>query len=432
MKTNTKKSLIALAFAAVLAIPSALAVGEPQNVSGLTATTIDQNSIGLSWNTAKDASDGLVDHYKVYYGKISVQTAGSGEYASTIDTLNNDTNYVATGLAPSTTYYFSVTAIDSGDLESESYSIESSATTSAAPTEDVTSPSVSSVDAVDISHVKVVFSEAVKLPELLPEAAFSIAEQINPAKSLDIVTAMIDPSDASGATVLLNTADQSYNVNYIVTAGVAIQDKAGNPIISGSTDSGLFLGSNLPAPVMEAPVVENTPVVTSEPVADTGAEAVCGNKIVETDEQCDDGNLKNNDGCADTCQFDTDTTPPEDITKFLLSFKAQVESFMIVMNWTASINSYGDLVDQILYQSMDKGMTYDAGTALGKDSVDHSITGLEGGKEYTFKITTKDATGNESVGVVKSIRLPQTGAGVGLLLFGSAALARRGLKRKKK
>jgi len=424
MKTNTKKSLIALAIAAVLAIPSALAVGEPQNVAGLTASTIDQNSIGLSWNTAKDASDGLVDHYKVYYGTTSVQTAGSGEYDSMVDTLNNDTNYVATGLTPDTTYYFSVTAIDSGDLESESYSIEANATTTAEATADATSPSVSSVEAVDISHVKVVFSEAVKLPELLPEAAFSIAEQINPSNSLDIVSAMIDAANSSA--VILTTADQAYNVNYIVTAGVAIQDTAGNPIISGSTDSGLFLGSNLA--VAEA---AESAVVTSEPV-DTGAPAVCQNKIVETDEQCDDGNDKNNDGCSDTCQFDTDTTPPEDITNLLLSFKAQVETFMIIMNWTSSLDTYGDLVDQMLYQSMDKGISYDAGTALGGSAAKHEIAGLEGGKEYTFKITTKDAAGNESVGVVKSIRLPQTGAGIGLLMFGSAALARRGLKRKQK
>ena len=46
----------------------------------------------------------------------------------------------------------------------------------------------------------------------------------------------------------------------------------------------------------------------------------------------------------------------------------------------------------------------------------YELPGMEGGKEYTFKITTKDASGNESVGVVKSIRLPQTGVGVGLLI----------------
>ena len=58
--------------------------------------------------------------------------------------------------------------------------------------------------------------------------------------------------------------------------------------------------------------------------------------------------------------------------------------------------------------------------------------GLEGGKEYTFKITTKDNAGNESVGAVQSIRLPQTGAGAGLLLLASGLGARYGLKRRKK
>ena len=54
------------------------------------------------------------------------------------------------------------------------------------------------------------------------------------------------------------------------------------------------------------------------------------------------------------------------------------------------------------------------------------------GKEYTFKISTKDDNGNESVGVVKSIRLPQTGVGLGLLLLGSVGVAGRLLRRKRK
>lgn len=36
---------------------------------------------------------------------------------------------------------------------------------------------------------------------------------------------------------------------------------------------------------------------------------VCGNSVVETGEQCDDGNTASGDGCSDTCQPETSTTP---------------------------------------------------------------------------------------------------------------------------
>jgi cysteine-rich repeat protein len=429
MKTNMKKSIFALITAAMLAVPTigAFAAGEPANVTGLTATAVDATSIGLSWNSAKDAGGNAVNHYRVYYGTTSVQTVGEGDYDTQVDTPNNNNSYVVTGLTPSTAYYFSVTAIDAASLESEAYSLEANATTSAVggAGTDTTSPTVTEVTAVDKAHVKVVFSEAVKLPDLLPEAAFTIEEQLTPTKLLEVMGAKLDQEDVTGSTIILETAAQTKSVNYIVTAGVAITDTAGNPIISGSTDSGLFAGSDV-----EPPVTESAPVPLTEEVAPAeGATAVCGNGTVEEGEACDDGNVKSDDGCSATCVVDKDITPPEDITSLILSFKRDLEKFIIVMNWTASINTAKDLVDQILYQSLDRGTTYDTGTPLGAEATTNEVPNLEGGKEYTFKITTKDAAGNESVGVVKSIRLPQTGIGISLLLFGSAAAA--GLIRRK-
>jgi cysteine-rich repeat protein len=428
MKTYTKRSLIALIAAAMFAIPT-FAAGEPENVTGLAATPVDATSVGLTWNSAKDAEGGLVNHYRIYYGATSVQTAGEGDYASETDTSNNNTNYVVTGLAPNTTYYFSVTAIDSKSVESGAYSLEASATTPANGGEeaDITSPAVVDVEAVDKTHVKVVFSEAVVLPTLLPEAAFSIEEQINPANTLEVTSAVADEKDATGVTVLLGTAEQALNVNYIVTAGVAITDLAGNPIISGSADSGLFIGTDVVAESGEGEEAPEEGLGEAAP-----EETVCGNGTVEEGEACDDGNIKSNDGCSDVCVVDQDITPPEDITSLVLSFKKDLEKFIIVMNWTASINTAKDLVDQILYQSMDLGGTYDSGKSLGADATNYELPDMEGGKEYTFKISTKDAAGNESVGVVKSIRLPQTGVGIGLLLLGSAGVAGRLLRRKQK
>lgn len=411
-----KKSLIALFTAVVFALP-VFAAGEPENVTGVTATPVDTTSIGLSWDSAKDGGGGLVDHYRIYYGATSVQQAGEGEYDSEVDTANNATSHVVTGLTADTEYFFSVTAIDSADLESESYSVEASATTLAEEESDSESPTVIEVSAEDNTHVKVKFSEAVMLPDLLPEAAFTISEQINPGNVLEIMGASMDEEDETGATIVLETAAQTANVNYIVTAGVAITDTSSNPIISGSTDSGIFLGS-----AGEAEVVEE---VEEEELMEEIEEAMEEEVATET-------TTEEETTMEEMVEEEEDTTPPEDITSLVLDYIEQVETFMITMNWTASIDSAKDLVDQILYQSMDRGSTYDDGTSLGASTTDHSLSGMEGGKEYTFKIATKDAAGNESVGVVKSIRLPQTGLGIGLLLLGSAAAAGSMLRRKRK
>jgi len=45
--------------------------------------------------------------------------------------------------------------------------------------------------------------------------------------------------------------------------------------------------------------------------------SVCGNSIIETGEQCDDGNLESNDGCSATCQAEISTTGEMFINEFV-------------------------------------------------------------------------------------------------------------------
>lgn len=402
MKTNHKQSLIALLTASAIAIPFAFAAGEPDNVQNVSAVSKDATTLEVSWDEAKDDQGNDVDHYRIYYGAASVQGGDADSYDVEVDTPDNATTYDLTELEAETTYYMSVTAIDGLDVESLEYSIETSGTPTEAQAEegDTIAPTVVNVAATDSTHVLIGFSEKIVLPGLLPEAAFTVTEQINPANVLEVMSAELFIDDPEGKTVMIETAAQTKNVNYILTASVAITDESGNPIESGNTDSGLFLGSDLDAEgAMEEEVEE----------------------VVEEEEDLDE--------VAD--EDEVDVTPPEDITDLILSFREQLEKFVIVMNWTASLNTAKDLVDQVLYQSMDLGVTYDSGTSLGPVSTDHEVANLEGGKEYTFKLTTKDDSGNESVGMVKSIRLPQTGLGAGMLLFGSMAAASRVLRRRK-
>ena len=506
---NTKKIFICLISTLVFTVQVAFAAGAPKNVTDVEATAIDANSIGLTWSGAKDGEGGLVDHYRIYYGAFSVLDAGGGDYENEVDTSNNNTSYVLSELSPDTTYYFSVTAFSSDDLESDEYSLEASASTSEdgeGESEgeeegegDVVSPTVTSVVAPDKSHVKVIFSEAVQLP-IDPEVAFGIVEQVNPANTLTIISVVMDAEDAENKTVLLETSEQTPDINYIVTAGVTIKDLADNPIVSGSTDSGLFLGSSVePAVEGEEPAEDTEPVEegTEDEKEATEAEDCTEDMscflphlsdcsavmLIESDDDheykleltgsdADDclvkyvasrhpsllyagtdmeckvikGDYANVEAYRDAfdilkCTGDLaagykeveikDTTPPENITNLLLTFRENLEKYAVMLSWTASLNTAKDLVDQMIYMSLDRGNNYDSGKSLGALVAKTEVADLDGGKEYTFKVTTKDSAGNESTGAVKSIRLPQTGFGVGLLLLGSVAAAGRMLRRKK-
>lgn len=211
---------------------------------------------------------------------------------------------------------------------------------------------------------------------------------------LNVIKAEHDTNDTELKTILLTTEQQAIDTNYIITAGVNIRNLLGDPIVSGIFDTGFFFGSSL----------EEDSDEIIETVTETGSIAV----VTE------------------------DTTAPEEITDLMISQKLiELNEYLVTLTWSPSINSAEDLVDQILYKSLNRGESYDKGISLGPNATKYE-TSLEGGKEYTFKITTKDTSGNESTGVIKSIRLPQTGPALGLFLTASMLGAGRILKRRKK
>ncbi|MFC1600453.1 fibronectin type III domain-containing protein, partial [Patescibacteria group bacterium] len=120
---------------------------------------------------------------------------------------------------------------------------------------------------------------------------------------------------------------------------------------------------------------------------------------------------------------------PENVQNFVA---AVVSDLVVKLTWDKANDS--SIIDQILYKSTDGGTSYDAGTSLGAERDEVDVTGLTPGTEYYFKLTTMNADGVESDGMITSIMLPETGAGAGLLVgasLGLAALQRRRRKNKK-
>jgi len=242
----------------------------PSDVSNVKAVAGDK-MVTLSWDAATDNVG--VTGYKIFYGTASVSSDTASYTKGPID-VKNVLTYDIKDLVNDTTYYFAVTAYDAAGNESEFYSTEVSATPkapgsagTAATTPagaDNIAPKVVSAMATYKNQVKVTFSEGIKLPATKPEAAFSIKDDFL-GINIAVSKAELDATDKSNKTVLLTTADQKKSSKYILTAGIQIQDLAGNPIISGTSDTAFFNGTDLVQPA--APAVTTTTEPT-KPAAD--------------------------------------------------------------------------------------------------------------------------------------------------------------------
>lgn len=484
----------------------------PSDVDNVKATG-GNGSVALTWNVATDNTG--VKGYKVYYATQPLKDDGSGYALGPID-VGNKINYTVSGLTNGTAYYFAVTAYDAADNESKNYSVEVKATPNhlAADTE---SPKVVKAEATNQITVKVTFSEAVKLPVLHPESAFTIKNDGNQV-SLEVITAKLDDKDLTNKTVLLTTAKQKAGASYILTAGIQVKDLADNPIVSGTSDTAPFVGTDIvqstqqvtqqtiqtlqtqatqdlgpalvdvkPIDATHVQVTFSRAVVVSQKPADefiiteglnsekilkvTKADVSLDGKVVTltTDPQkAMDYNLividvtdvnghainsENNAttfagaGAPDTQQSTqetmtgqttqettqtmqmptpADTVAPEDATKFMASMLKK----MVHLAWNPSLNSAKDLASYILYKSTD-GQNYGEGVVVDPTAKKFDLSNLLPGVKYFFKLTAKDATGNESVGAMTTFTLPETGPELILLVLGSLG-AGKFLKRKKK
>lgn len=363
---------------------------------------------------------------------------------------------------------------------------------SAAIEDDGKSPEAVKAETKEKDTVKVEFSEPVVLPIEDPEKAFVIkkkAEKETDQTPLDVDEAELDPEDLLGKTVLLLTENQEKNVEYELTVGLEVEDHFGNAVVQDKGDKFSFYGfgteqgSAAVKPMEESaqetpqdteapkvsevkvPVGNQVQVIFSESVSlgqnpksnftiakKDGGQALPITNVslskdgktafINTDPQqmgvyelrfAGITDSAGNETESKSVEFDgksSDTTPPEDATELIAQFVAGKKN-VVELSWKKSKNSAGDLADQLLYQSENQGQAYGQEKLLGVATEKTEAKGLLGGKEYTFKITSKDRTGNESKGTIISILLPQTGPALPVAVAISL-LAGRFLRKKRK
>ena len=103
----------------------------PAQVNGLAVTTASSTQLNLNW-TANTDSD--LNHYNIYRGTTNGFPVTLGVTPPTATTTNPPTanSYQDTGLTPSTTYYYKVSAVDNAGNIGLYSSPDQSATTAAA------------------------------------------------------------------------------------------------------------------------------------------------------------------------------------------------------------------------------------------------------------------------------------------------------------
>jgi len=221
-----------LALAEVVTDSSATAPSTVEHVQVLPG----DGAVTLTWDAATD--DQGVKGYYVYTGLKSVETNG-GSYTLGSSDAGDTTSFMMNHLTNGVTYYFAVKAYDDEDNESSDYSSEVEGTPTAAETGDFTAPTVNHVSAVSSTLVEVTFSEEVALPD---DEASAFTLQASDGTAIEVMDAYLseDPT-----MVYLVTNTQTAGAMYMLTASSTITDAAGNPISSGTSDTGVFSGSAL-------------------------------------------------------------------------------------------------------------------------------------------------------------------------------------------
>ena len=478
----------------------------PDDVENVKAVAGD-GSVTLTWNVATD--DVGVKGYKIYYGTVSVGTE-KGKYNLGFVDAGNKISYTFDKLTAGTKYYFAVTAYDAAGNESTSYSIEVSATVksgatglrgaadTSVPADKGAAPKVMKAETVNKNMLRVVFSEPVQLSAKAPESAFNIKSD-NTGVALAVKDAVMDPDDSSKKAVLLTTADQQAGMSYILTAGINVKSLSGNPIISGTSDTAVFTGTDIvskvvtgydPSPLpgkgpetLRAEAVDATHVnvIFSKPVVlkpdgrqnfiiteakniektlevssaqldttkttvnlTTAQQKAVSYNIIVTDVLDNDGRVIDSSIKAGTLRFTgkedapskqesvtdelADKVGPEDVTNFTAKM---LKKLIVTLSWTKSPDSAGNLANYILYMATAQNQ-YNDGISVDRTDANFDVTNIIPGVKYFFKLTAKDKNGNESAGVTTDFILPETGPELVLLLLGSLGAGKFLQRRKRK
>lgn len=348
---------------------------EPSDIENLKAQAGD-GEVQLTWDASTDNVG--VTGYKIYRGTHAVKTP-EDSYDLPVIPVGNVKTYTVKNLQNGQTYYFTATAVDAANNESIRYAHEASAAPKsglhlAALEDDGKPPQVKNVKAEDVISIKVEFSEPVKLPEERAQSAFQI-EKTEDKSRLEVQKAEIDARDESGATVLLTTEPQEENAEYVLTAGIELQDYYNNPVVSGTADTGSFKGSakkkeEVPPPAPAKSPVTPTPAAPGASTGDKDPPTVTG------------GSATTSDRIA--VNFSEKVMLPENARSKVSIYKKGTQTKLDVLNVSLSVDGKTAYVttkpqEAVEYDVRIAGFNDEAGNEVAAKANSVTVTGQESG-----------------------------------------------------
>ena len=348
-------------FSAVLFLDVAFGQARPPlEVKSVEASSGDKE-VSLQWEASTD-EDGVVVGYKIYYGTTSVKT-GNDSYEEQVS-VSTRTKYTIRNLQNGKEYFFSVTAIDDEENESETYSKEVSAVPEA--------KSAAVISAVQVSNTEILV--VMSKPVILQGGTGSFYfEEKDTGREIPINDISVENDKVR--IVFANDA-LDFGKNYKIMATSLVEDLAGTPIRSGITDSAelkaLFFEepSTLSEPD-QAPPTETVPhvepikeVVVPEPIAYSSAPA--------------------------------NMAAPLDASLLKVDSSLLESEQMVTLSWQPAPDLDNNIADQVLY--LREGMkSWDDGISIGKYTSKIEID-VELNQNYQVKIITLNTSETESKG----------------------------------
>ncbi len=405
----------------------------PPNVTSVQAT-LENGTLKVSWSAVTDP--GGIAYYRIYYSRVSI-LGNNGDYDDFEQTTSNATTYSFDTVPPGKDVYVSVLAVNSGGVESEAFQSEAHVTAV------VVSSSSQSSDS-SVSSEPISSSEASSKTSSVSSASQSTV----PGEQL-----VLDSAKADSATGLTLNFSHGLSPNQeIAPLDIIVLDESGTRLDVTGVE------------IHDTKLVLITAAQTPDKhyiVATFGSAKDDAGQMAVTKKQIDFFGFRNGGSNNPT----GDTTPPEDATNLRLVPKAKSNGlYDIFAFWNASPDSAGDLKSYevstgsghqtacisgapvgntgpnghtpgILPGACDtidpyQVLVYLRGASLPATAREYKSTDVPPGM-FGVNIKTKDIAGNESAGITKVIKLPQTGIGLfGIIAVSGALAGRRSARRK--
>lgn len=399
----------------------------PPNVTSVRADYIG-GALVVNWGAVQDPAG--IDFYRIYFSRQSI-LQNQGDYDDVERTQGTATTYTFER-APfgGKKVFVSVMAVNKDGLESEAFEVESSAvltsassgTTSSTPTSSATSSATrssssksSSVSNISSSATQVssqkssssiatLSSSAEPLQLMRVRAISSTGVLLEFSKPLDATVPTADAFaivDGSGSELMIKSVAFSGSTNLIVNT--ASQRPQVIYALGLTKTLKASDGATIPAPLPELTFFSfmMLPVTSSASSVQSSAPML-------------------------------DTTPPNPVQNLAISFEPKPDGTYDVMAfWQASASA--DLASYLISTTKD-GKIYSAENPLNIGETGATFRGLKPGT-FGVRVIARDTTGNRSMAVERTIKLPElpkTGAGTLAILMAAGAFAGQRLTKRKR